>query len=162
MKLSVCPERTVISVLELLSPWNKAGDDRKDYLAKRQPLLRQDVHLVELDLLRGGGRVPLSGIAAGDYFYYVSRADRRPACEVYGWGVRDHLPRVPVPLRLPEADSIIDLAQVFSETFDRGMYRDDLRYANPPPADWPEADESWIRSIASALLTPAFTTGLYS
>ena len=145
------PERSVVSVLELLSPSNKAGSDRREYLAKRQAILGQDIHLVELDLLRGGGRVPLRGTVAGDYFQYVSRADRRPDCEVYGWLVSEPMPRVPVPLRSPDGDVIVDLAQTFAETYDRGCYREDLRYAGPPPGDWPIEDEAWIRSIASPL-----------
>ena len=142
------PERTVVSALQLLSPSNKAGSGRRDYLAKRQAVLRQDVNLVELDLLRGRGRVPLLGTVQGEYFQYVSRIDLRPDCQVFGWGLRDLLPSVPLPLKPPDADAIVDLARVFAETFDRGCYREDLRYGQAPPADWPEADAAWICQTA--------------
>ncbi|MEO8496128.1 MAG: DUF4058 family protein, partial [Planctomycetota bacterium] len=48
----------VITVIELLSPWNKASDGRDDYLAKRNNILGTHSHLLELDLLRGGERLP--------------------------------------------------------------------------------------------------------
>ena len=42
-------------MIELLSPANKTpGPDREQYLAKRMELLNGPVHLVEIDLLRGG------------------------------------------------------------------------------------------------------------
>src|SRR5438552_11758420 len=53
------PDRSLICVLELLSPANKEQPGRAEYLAKRSALLHQKVHLVELDLLLGGQRLPL-------------------------------------------------------------------------------------------------------
>src|SRR5208283_4971720 len=47
------PDRSLVTALELLSPTNKEGSGRSEYLAKRRALLYQKVHLVELDLLRG-------------------------------------------------------------------------------------------------------------
>ena len=52
--------RDLITVLEMLSPANKKpGADREQYLAKRANLLRSTAHLVEIDLLRGGPRMPI-------------------------------------------------------------------------------------------------------
>ena len=46
-----------MTVIELLSPSNKTGDeDRHDYLAKRRQVLAGHTHLVEIDFLRGGER----------------------------------------------------------------------------------------------------------
>ena len=44
--------RELVTVLEMLSPSNKRGDDRRQYLAKRSQLLESPAHLVEIDLLR--------------------------------------------------------------------------------------------------------------
>src|SRR5439155_5462242 len=49
----------VVAVIELLSPFNKRGRDRDDYLRKRAAVLQSDAHLIELDLLRGGERLPM-------------------------------------------------------------------------------------------------------
>src|SRR4051794_32235551 len=47
--------RELVTVIELLSPSNKRnGPDREQYQAKRGQLLSSSVHVVEIDLLRGG------------------------------------------------------------------------------------------------------------
>src|SRR5438046_2105808 len=65
------PERTLVAVLELLSPSNKEEPGRSVYLAKRNALLLQAVHLVELDLLLGGQRLPLDGVYPPGHYYAV-------------------------------------------------------------------------------------------
>jgi hypothetical protein len=73
------PERTLVAVIELLSPSNKEEPGRSLYLAKRNSLLCQPIHVVEIDLLRGGQRLPLSrDYPAGQFFVLVARGDRRP------------------------------------------------------------------------------------
>src|SRR5205085_8771496 len=102
------PDRSLVSVLELLSPSNKIDPGRGDYLAKRNAILRQPVHLVELDLLVGGRRLPMDRpLPAGDYYVLVARGDRRPDCDVYAWTVRQPLPTFRVPLLAPDPDILI-------------------------------------------------------
>src|SRR5262249_19691741 len=49
----------IVTVVELLSRANKyAGEDREQYIGKRNDLLRSRTNLVEIDLLRGGPRMP--------------------------------------------------------------------------------------------------------
>lgn len=48
------------------------------YLAKRSELLRHYVNFVELDLLRGGPRMPMEQLAECDYYALVSRCPERP------------------------------------------------------------------------------------
>src|SRR5262249_3466407 len=70
----------LVTVIELLSPSNKyAGADREQYLAKRGQLLASTVHFVEIDLLRGGPRMPMQDLPECDYCVLVSRAEMRPA-----------------------------------------------------------------------------------
>ena len=60
--------RRLITAIELLSPTNKRiGSDRDQYLAMRASLMRQGVNLVEVDLLRGGPRMPMEGAPPCDY-----------------------------------------------------------------------------------------------
>ncbi len=99
------PERSLVAVLELLSPANKEEPGRSDYLAKRNALLRHPVHLVELDLLIGGQRLPLEqNLPPGDYYALVSRGNRRPECQVYHWTMRQPLPAIPIPLLPSDPD----------------------------------------------------------
>lgn len=145
------PERSVVATLELLSPSNKENPGRALYLAKRNALLRADVHLVELDLLLGGQRLPLAAAyPPGDYFALVSRADKRPICHVYGWSMRQPLPTIPIPLRAPDADVLTDLAQVFTLNYDRGGYAPSLPYGEPAPISLSPNNAAWVAERARA------------
>ena len=142
------PDETLVAVLELLSPANKTGTDRQRYLDKRQFLLRQQVHLVELDLLLGGQRLPVEGqLPAGHFYAVVSRADRRPQCEVYAWQLPDRLPKLPIPLLPPDADVQCELQAVFDYTYERGRYARTLRYPAPTGHRLKPATREWVQQI---------------
>lgn len=53
--------RQVVTAIEILAPVNKqpSHDAYHEYQRKRRELLRSAVHLLEVDLLRGGQRPPL-------------------------------------------------------------------------------------------------------
>ena len=142
------PDRSLVAALELLSPANKEQPGRTDYLAKRRALLFQNVHLVELDLLFGGRRMPLQQpLPPADYYYLVCRGDHRPDCQVYRWTLRQRLPALPVPLRSPDADLHIDLAAVFATAYERGRFFRRLGYQGPAPAFLREDDRQWCEAI---------------
>ncbi len=144
------PDRSLVGVLEMLSPFNKSGEGLNAYRAKRITVLCQKVHLVELDLLLGGTRVPLSEpLPRADYYAFLSRADDRPNCEVYGWNLRDPLPTIPIPLRSPDADIHIDLSKVFRATYKRGLYARSLFYSQPPSVEMSSDDKAWAQNLAS-------------
>src|SRR6266498_5350153 len=123
---------SVVGVLELLSRTNKSGAGRGEYLVKRDALLQQSIHLVEVDLLLKGPRLPLrQRLPDGHFYAYVSRADRRPDCEVFHWTIREPLPKIPIPLEPPDADVTIDLQEVFDITFSRVPFDALVNYAKP-------------------------------
>lgn len=146
------PDRSLVAVLELLSPANKEEPGRGAYLAKRNGLLLQDVHVVELDLLVGGQRLPLRApLPSADYYAFVARADHRPDCEVYYWQMPDPLLHVPIPLRPPDPDVYIDLGAVFRTTYERGDFERDIDYAQPPPQSLSKKRLRWVaRCIETA------------
>jgi hypothetical protein len=130
--------RDVVTVLEALSPGNKrlGSDGRREYLAKRDELLRSQAHLIELDLLRGGERLPMeTPLPPGDYYVILSRRPRRPRAEVFAWTIRDRLPTIPVPLLGGDADVPLDLQTAFHTVYDRAHYDRSIDYAQPlvPP-----------------------------
>ena len=128
------PDRKLITTLELLSPSNKNQPGRTENLAKRNALLYKPVHLVELDLLCGGKRVPMNQpLPRGDNYYFVSRFEQRPDCQVYTWRLSDRLPTLPVPLRVPDSDLLIDLQAVFNTTYERGRFARRIDYSVPQP-----------------------------
>lgn len=134
--------REIVTVIELLSPTNKTPGERNDYLAKRDSLLDAGVNLLELDLLRGGRRIPTSEpLPPGDHYAFLSRAAYPAEVSVFSWSLRDRLPTLPVPLRSAEADVMVDFQAVFDRTFDEGGFGYRLRYdarLAPPlsPPDW--------------------------
>jgi hypothetical protein len=101
------PTERVVTALELLSPANKVpGEGGLDaYLEKRAELLACQCNLVELDLLRGGHRLPMSGpLPTADYYAFIGRVGKKPRCHVLGWHLRSLLPTIPIPLLAPDPD----------------------------------------------------------
>ena len=142
------PENDLVTVIEVLSPTNKAGEGYGVYRAKRAAILSQKANLVELDLLVGGRRMEWSEkLPPGDYCAVVIRADRPKKRDVYTWGVRRELPTIPVPLRPADGDVPLDVAAAFTVAYDRGRYARRLRYAGPPPATLRADERGWAESL---------------
>ena len=68
------PDWTPVTIIELLSPTNKHGHGNQEYLYKRVSLIARTIHLVELDFLVGGSRLPMGRPLRGVYHALVSRA----------------------------------------------------------------------------------------
>jgi Protein of unknown function (DUF4058) len=141
-------DRKLIAVIELLSPSNKESPGAPVYLAKRAAILNQYVHLVEIDLLLRGARLPMRRpLPPGDFYAYVSRAEHRPKCEVYSWAVRSPLPVIPVPLMAPDPDYQLDIGALFRLTYETGHYARELNYGGDPPAFLRPADQEWAKVL---------------
>lgn len=139
--------RDVVTIIEVLSPWNKTGDGRGEYLEKRDALLKSPVNLVELDLLRGGRRLPtVEPLPPGDLFAFVSRGTQRPQTNVYPWSLRRVLPNIPIPLAPGDADVPLELQATFDETYDRAGYRYSVDYTAPVEPRLNEPDTEWVRA----------------
>ena len=140
------PGNRVITVIELLSPANKTGEDRNAYLQKRTEFFAAKVNLVELDLLRDGQRMPFGKPKPppADYFAMVCRGERHPKASVWAWTVRDPLPELPIPLKPADDDLELDLRACFDRTYDGAGYRTRLRYDRPPDSPLRVADAEWM------------------
>ncbi len=124
----------VITVIELLSPTNKApGSDREQYIGKRKAVLSSNTHLVEIDLLRGGQRMPVEDLPPCDYVVMVSRSYERPRVELWPFNLRDPLPLIPVPLRPERTDATLDVGQLLRDQFDAAGYEDYVYRTSPQP-----------------------------
>jgi len=149
------PNRALVTVLELLSPSNKVAPGREDYTEKRLALIYQPVHLVELDLLVAGKRLPMAGpLPAGDHYALISRVERRPVSDVYAWSIREPLPTIPIPLQAPDPDIPIDLAAVFALTYLRGRYARSIDYDLPLALPLAPEDRAWAEGLARAAGEP--------
>jgi hypothetical protein len=139
----------VVTVIETLSPANKrtSSDGREQYLEKRQEILQSHSNLVEIDLLRGGTRLPMIGSPAGDFIAIVSRSRRRPKASSYAWTLRQPMPTIAIPLKGDDADVPLDLQKVFTTTYERARYQLSLDYAAELHPALSGADLEWMRSL---------------
>ena len=143
--------REVVTVIEVLSPWNKTGDGYREYLDKRDDLLGTPVNLIELDLLRGGRRLPTcEPLPPGDFFALVSRGVRRPEVDVYAWRLRQPLPKIPLPLAEGDADLSLDLQSLFQVTYDQAGFDYSLDYDAKVVPALSETEMEWVRSTLEA------------
>jgi hypothetical protein len=144
-------ERLLVTLIEILSPANKEGQGARDYNRRRIRLLKRDIHILEIDLLRGGRRIMLWGeVPPAAYYVYLSRMDNRPATEVWPTGLRERLPVVPVPLLEPDPDVLLDLQAAVNACFDLVHYERLLDYSGPPPLpDLSAEDAAWVAATLS-------------
>jgi hypothetical protein len=143
--------RTLITAIELLSPSNKTpGSDRTQYLAKRNRYLETGIHLVEIDLLRDGRRLPLDPPPNCDYCVVVSRAEDRPSVGVWPIKLRDALPIIPIPLRGQDAAAKLDLQAVLHRVYDAAGYADYL-YESPPVPPLSADNQKWASGLLTAV-----------
>jgi hypothetical protein len=141
----------LITVVELLSPSNKTGRDRQQYLAKRDQILESPAHLVEIDLLRGGQRMPFQGLPQCDYYVMVSRAEQRPApAGIWPLHLREPLPVIPIPLKAGDADVRLNLQQLLHEIHDAAGYAKYI-YSHPLSPPLAAQDASWTDELLANL-----------
>lgn len=147
-------DRRLVTAIEVLSPTNKRGDGRGEYLAERQRVLLSPAHLMEIDLLRSGQRVPMREALPADvpYFVLLSRAERRPLTDVWPIRLSERLPVVPVPLLAGDGDVPLDLQAALTGVYDALRYDRTADYARPPEVPLSPADAAWA---AARGLTPA-------
>jgi hypothetical protein len=147
-------ERRLVTVIEILSPVNKQGDGAVEYRRRRQTIFETETHILEIDLLRRGLRLPFEGDPPpADYYVYLSRVEKRPRTEIWPIGLRDRLPVVPVPLLPPDADVPLDLQRAVDGCYDLVHYERLLDYAVlPPPPPLSEVDTGWMAERVSRLV----------
>lgn len=139
----------VVTAIELLSPTNKrAGIGREAYLSKRQEVLSTRTHLVEIDLLRGGKPMPiLSEIPQTDYRILIALGNRRPSAQLYGFSVRQEIPKFPLPLQSADTEPIVDLQSLLLEVYEQARYDMAVDYSKEPVPRLKEEDRIWADGL---------------
>ena len=139
----------VITVIELLSPWNKGpGRLNKDYRRKLDNYARAEVSVLEIDLLRGSrsrlqvnkSNLPREHSAA--YLACVRRSWLAFRWEVYAMSLRSPLPAIPVPLRENEPDVLVALQPLIERVYVSGGH-DDIDYSMPAEPPLKRDDAKW-------------------
>jgi hypothetical protein len=150
VEIRALPGLELVTTVEILSPINKSGQGRRRYLERRNKIHASHVNLVEIDLLNGAPLPMKQPIEPGAYYAIVARGPRLPVAEVYCWTVRDRIPCLPIPLREPNPDIVIDLGALVTRVYDLGRYDRTLRHDMPLPetiALAPE-DRAWVESMS--------------
>lgn len=138
----------VVTVLELLSPSNKArGPDRDAYLMKRNEYLAAGLNVIELDLLRSGQRLPWGDKPPreADYYATVCRKWEFPRAGVWPIFLRDPLPQIPIPLEPEIEEPILALQRCFDEAYRKGRFRNEIDYGQAAAPALREQDAVWAR-----------------
>lgn len=139
-------KRRLVTVIEILSPANKYGEGAHQYNQRRAELLRTWTNLLEIDLLRGGERIPLGGpMPPASYYVYLTRSASRETASVWAMRLADRLPTVPVPLLHPDPDVPLKLQTAVDACFALVGYERLLDYAAPlPPPELTPAEQAWV------------------
>ncbi len=148
-------ERRLVTAIEILSPTNKRGDGRREYLSKRQKVLRSSAHLVEIDLLRRGTRVPMErDLPAAPYFVFLGRAHDRPMVDVWPVALDEPLPTIPIPLLDGEPEILLDLQEALDHIYDLRGFDLLIDYSRPPEVALDPAEAEQARRILDRAALP--------
>jgi hypothetical protein len=130
----------LVTSIEILSPYNKRrGEGLDEYRQKRKRLLLSNVHLVEIDLLRGGqrpgGEVSEPPLDA-EYILLVNRSRNHTAriSEIWPVELNQPLPILPIPLLPPDPDIALDLNTALRDIYTRARYEARINYQAPVPS----------------------------
>jgi hypothetical protein len=127
----------IVTTIEVLSLSKKTPGEkgRELYVRKQQEVVDGKIHLVEIDLLRGGEHTTVLSRRrierwAGPFDYHVSihRFDDWTNCYVYTATLEERLPEIAVPLLPGDGAVPLDLQAVFDRCYDTGPYRRRVRY----------------------------------
>jgi hypothetical protein len=141
------PDMRLVTCIEVLSPSNKrrGSEGWEQYLRKRNALLLGQASLVEIDLLRGGHRMPMiEPWPNSPYYLLVGRQSRVPYCQVQPVHFRQPLPEILVPLASPDPDIPLLLQPLIEAVYERSRYGRRIDYVRPLSPPLGAADAAWL------------------
>jgi hypothetical protein len=153
LKIIDVRDRSIVTVIELLSPTNKTSHayGRELFLQKRREVIAAGGNWVEIDLLREGERTPCPPhVPLTEYQVYVSRAGHPREAFVWPISIRQKLPVIGIPLRSPDADVPLDLQAILGKVMERGSYDLDIDYAQEPVPPLEREVAQWARALPPA------------
>ena len=143
-----------ITVIEILSPSNKRSH-RREYLEKRMEILGSETNLVEIDLLRAGSPMPMTGkTPTTHYRILVSRAWERPYAQALLFNIQQPIPDIPIPLRQGEEEPALPLNQLLHEIYDKGGYDLMIHYDRSPETPFDSATAAWAAELLAVNSNP--------
>jgi hypothetical protein len=140
----------VVTVIELLSPKNKRSKaGREAYLQKRRQTMMSQTHWVEIDLLRGGEVLPMTGAIRSDYRILVSVSQSRPKAQLYAFNLRQVIPAISIPLN-GAATVPLDLQPLLHRVYDKARFELAIDYRKMLSPKLSDGDFEWILEYCSA------------
>lgn len=140
----------LITVIEILSPINKRGKGLEQHLEKQQQLIEGQVHLIEIDLLRRGQRVINSPLLPISHYLVSLIRGGKPQRQIWAFNIQDALPTIPIPLKAPDKDVILNLNTALIAAYEIGHYYLSINYQQiPPPPLFSETDLLYITKTCS-------------
>ena len=143
-------QRSVVTVIEILSPTNKVDRSRgrDSYEQKRIEVMQSPSHFVEIDLLREGvGFYTREVLPKADYYVHVSRKGERPKGIVWPIQLPQRLPPIDIPLLPEDADAKLDLQIVLDTAYDRAGYDLEADYGREPVPPLSKEKAEWSRRL---------------
>lgn len=121
---------------------------RVAYETKRREVLGSPTHLVEIDLLRGGKPMRiLSEAQPSDYRILVSQGNRRPLAQLYGFSVRQEIPKFLLPLRSEDTEPLVNLQTLLFEVYEQAGFDLAIDYSLEPVPPLKEEDKIWVDAL---------------
>jgi hypothetical protein len=141
----------LVASIEILSPANKREPGLSAYRQKRSELIRAGVHLLEIDLIRRGSREWIGEGAPETAYLIALTRSRHVQADVWALSLPASLPVLPVPLRAPDPEVLLDLPAALAAIYDDSDYHRTLDYRLPPPEPkLNDADSQWMESLLRA------------
>ncbi len=138
-------QNILVTSIEILSPVNKREPNLSHYRQKRERLREANVHLLEIDLLRRGTRAWMHPrLPDVPYLVLLTRA-QASTVEVWPIKLPETLPTLPVPLRAPDPEAILDLSAALRTIYDTALYHLSIDYTqDPPPPPLSNEELTWL------------------
>ncbi len=141
------PERKLVTCIEVLSPSNKRPGTPGwlQYTRKRQAYREGAANFVEIDLLRGGRRMPMEDDwPDSPYYVLVCRKPEAPHCTVWPAHFHRPLPTLTVPLAPPDADIHLLLQPLIDAVYARSRYDRDINYRQALHPPLSPTETAWL------------------
>jgi hypothetical protein len=89
----------------------------------------------------------LGEVPPSDYRIVVSRGDRRPLAQLYGFSVRQVIPSFPLPLQSEDTEPLVDLQALLSGVYERARYNLAIDYSQEPVPPLKKEDAVWADAL---------------
>lgn len=77
----------------------------------------------------------------------LCRGCNYPQADVWPFTIRESIPTIPIPLKLEDGDTLLDLQSCVSGIYNTNRYAMRVDYAKPPTPPFGDLDEEWVAKL---------------